>query len=429
MEQPVDLGKICAATHDGCMGLPQELVDQIMDVLYDDIPVLKACSLTCKAMFTSTRRLIHSTLQLSLEKTRSILTREEERRYRRVRNRDVELRYVSFMGERGLLKYARRVHICTPYPFTPEILSPHLHHFRSLNHVHTLIIDNLCADEWVNYHTAYFAHFYPTLTSLTLSHSCGHSRLLHFALRFPNLENLSLEWLQESEPSIANAVTLDLSPPLRGCLRLVGYGTLAPSLTDLFLEPPKGFNFRSAELDNFSGIQAQRALNACARTLENLTITVYTLGNFWLPFLPSAIAERFSYLSVVHAELQYLNLTEMAVLHRLTFRTTFDQVFFLDRPLVLGVLSTITSPAFHEFVLELGRSISHSEGWSMTSWGLWRDFDDFFEERFAKHGDFRLIIRTSEPSDREDLRRQASEWGFPLLAGRGCIYFEESYQT
>ena len=285
VEQPVDLNQISATTHYGCMGLPQELVDYIMDMLHDNTPALKVCSLTCKAMFASTRRLIHRSLQLTLENTLRVLTRAEKRRYRRG-NRDVELGFVPFMGELGLLQYARWVNICMPDPFTPEILLPHLRHFQSLNRVHTLTIDHCCTNKWVNYHTTCFAHFYPTLTSLTLSHPCGHDQLLHFALQFPNLENLSLEWLgfdREFESGLIDVATPERSPPLRGCLRLVGYGTLVQLSTGLFGEPPKGFNFRSVELENFPGNHAQRALTACAQTLENLTITAYILGVLRLP--------------------------------------------------------------------------------------------------------------------------------------------------
>ena len=277
------------------MGLPQELVDYIVDMLHDNIPALKACSLTCKAMFASTRHLIHRTLQLTPDNTLSVLTPEEKRHYERG-NRDVELRLLSFMGERDLLQYARRVHICTPNPFTPDILLPHLHYFQSLNRVHTLTIDHFCADEWVDYHATCFGHFYPTLTSLTLSHSIGHKRLLHFVLQFPNLENLSIEqpefdW-RGFESRLAEAATPGLSPPLRGCLRLVGQGPSVHLSTDLFGEPPKGFNFRSVELEDFPRDLAQHALSACAQTLEDLTIMAYTYGVPRLSFLPSAISER-----------------------------------------------------------------------------------------------------------------------------------------
>ena len=252
------------------MGLPQELVDHVMYMLCDNIPALKACSLTCKAMFASTRHLIHQTLQLSLGKALRILTEEENRLYDYERgDPDVEFRLISFMDERGLLQYARRVHIFMQDLFTPETLLPHLHCFRLLNQVHTLTINFFYPNNWVNYHSTSFAHFYPTLTSLTLRNPCNHDWLLNFALRFPNLENLSLEAPRiHHELDVIDTAAPEVTPPLRGCLRLVGlYGTSGP-----FRETPKGFNFRSVELyDSFSGNQARHALNACARTLEILT--------------------------------------------------------------------------------------------------------------------------------------------------------------
>ena len=429
MWRPVNLNRICATIHHGCMGLPQELVDHVMDMLYDDIPDLKACSLTCKAMFASTRPLIHRTLQLSNNNTLRVLSRGEKRRYERGDD-DVKFRLISFMDKRGLLQYVRRVHICPQDLSTPEILSPHLH-FQSLNQVHTLIIDHIYIGEWVNCHSSGFAHFYPTVTSLTLhrprnrprNRTRNHDLLLNFVLWFPNLENLSLEWLEfydYRDWSVTDIAIPERTPPLRGCLRLVGHHNASDSSANPFHGPPKGFNFRSVELhDNFPGSQARHVLNACARTLENLTITARDLGNLWLPFLPSANVDRSSDLSIEHNELWYLKLTEMAVLRRLTLCTTFSELFPDLRNPLFEILSTIMSPEFCEFVLEFG-SFNSPEICSTESWDPWRDFDDLFEERFARHGDFRLIIKSSTPSDWENLRRKA-EWGFPLLADRGCI--------
>ena len=280
------------------MGLPQELVDHVMDMLRDDIPALKACSLTCKAMFASTRHLIHQTLRLTLENTLRVLTRGEKRRYRKG-NCD-QLRLLSFMGERGLLQYARWVHICMPDPFDPENLLPHLHYFQALRQVHTLTIDHFrYPEKCLNYQTTCFAHFYPTLTSLALSHSRGRYGLLNFALQFPNLENLSIEWRKfERGPApqlIDVAASPERSPPLRGCLRLVTSQDYVPNVNQLklFHKPPKGFNFRSLELEGIPSRAAQEALNACAQTLEDLTITNYRYGTLRLLFLPSPLAGDF----------------------------------------------------------------------------------------------------------------------------------------
>ena len=74
-KEPIDLSPISSAIHYGCMGLPQELVDYTMNMLHDDLRTLKACSLTCKAMFPSTQHLIHRTLCLTRQNNQSVLTR------------------------------------------------------------------------------------------------------------------------------------------------------------------------------------------------------------------------------------------------------------------------------------------------------------------------------------------------------------------
>ena len=124
------------------MGLPQELINHIVNMIYDDLPALKACSLTCKAMFASTRHLIHQRLYLTAQNNSSILTREEETRYLKSHlTGDLELRFVSYMGECDLLQYTRQVYVFTSAVFAPDILLPHLHHFRSLTQVHSLSIE------------------------------------------------------------------------------------------------------------------------------------------------------------------------------------------------------------------------------------------------------------------------------------------------
>ena len=270
------------------MGLPQELVDQIVDMLHDDLQALKSCSLTCKAMFASTRHLIHRVLYLTVQNNQSVLTREEGQKllHRLGGYDDVKLRFVSYMGEHGLLRYTRRVHVRDGYMFTPGTLLPHIHHFQSLERVHTLTIDHYDAPSWVDYYNTCFVHFYPTLTSLTLSRP--HSRygpLLQFALQFPNLENLCLEWLPIKDgliPEPTAPVIIDPSPPLRGHLRLAGYGTTSQEPVDVARELPNRFNFRTVELEAFFGDRVQRTLDACADTLEDLTIVPLETGRLSL---------------------------------------------------------------------------------------------------------------------------------------------------
>lgn len=275
---PVDLDLIFALIHHGCMSLPQELVDHVIGVLYDDLLSLKACSLTCKSMFASARRLIHRTLCLTLRNNMRILPQEEKKHP--LAGYD-GLCFISYVGEHGLLRYTRQVRIRDPYIFTPHTLLPHLAHFRSLNQVHTLAIDYFEAMAWARYHKTCFAHLYPTLTSLALRSPSGDYRFLFkFALQFPRLENLCLESLRNEEWGTVDQVIVESSPPLHGHLRLAR--SVGPSvgrwLTELTSALPNKIKFRSVELECFLGQHAQCIVNGCGETLENLILVSDKFG-------------------------------------------------------------------------------------------------------------------------------------------------------
>ena len=259
------------------MGLPQELVDYIIDMLRDDLRALSACSLTCKSMLTSARRLIHYTLRLTFPNNEGILTQEEKSRDPRWDR--THLRLLSYMGERGLLQHTRRVDIdVRSWEFTPKSLLPHLGHFQSLDNVHTLVIKHYDARAWdpPGHYRPFFAHFYPTLTSLTLnSPHEPYWLVVKFILQFPHLENLCLErptdrWRHGPGRTVPHIV--HQSPPLCGLLRLDGCWPV-----DFGRALPNGINFRSVELKRFSEKGAQKVLNTCADTLDNLTFDLQSV--------------------------------------------------------------------------------------------------------------------------------------------------------
>jgi hypothetical protein len=260
------------------MGLPQELVEHVMEMLRDDIRALKSSSLTCKAMFVSTRHLIHRTLCLTPSNNQRILAQQEGSHYM-YREPLNQLYFLSYMGEHGLLRYARQVKVRTFNLFTPRILLPHLAHFRSLDRVHALTIDYFDTVQWEAHFKTCFAHFYPTLTSLTLRRPFGHYLLiLRLALQFPNLENLYIERLRNERPrpDVTIPALVDRRfPPPRGHLRLLLFGSGEETQRPMdFADDLHGrMNFRSVELESkFFGDKAQQVLNACAGTVEDLTI-------------------------------------------------------------------------------------------------------------------------------------------------------------
>jgi hypothetical protein len=66
-------------------------------------------------------------------------------------------------------------------------------------------------------------------------------------------------------------------PPLRGRLRLVGYDTTL-EWPNFAHELPNGVNFRSVEPECFSGDRVSHILQACAHSLEELTIVPHEDG-------------------------------------------------------------------------------------------------------------------------------------------------------
>ena len=430
-KQPVDLNQISTVVHHGCMGLPQELVDYIMDMIQNDLLALKACSLACKSMFVSTRHLVHQTLWLTPLNNERVPARGGRFCYLGWNRREDELRFLSYVGEHGLLQYARQVQIRMPSTFTPDTLLPHFHHFQSLDRVHTLTIERYDPILWVNHYSTCFVHFYPTLTSLTLTRPLRHYRLLlRFVAQFPNLENLCLEWVtveKRRRPRVVIPARIDQSPPLRGHLRLAGVPTRAPWVLDFTHELPYVVNFRSVQLVGFFAAHAQYVLNACAHTLEDLSIMPFDTGAR-CPLSPSPAMARCltNFPPTGHHELENLKFTQNTVLRRFILRMSFRQVSTFALEMLPRVISTITSPAFCEFVLELTRVPSPSYWETSIYWGHWERIDRFLENQFSERGDFRLVIRTGELGYQETSFQARAKETFSLLASRGCIFFEIS---
>ena len=256
-----------------------------MYMLRDDRRALEACSLTCKAMFASTRNLLHQTLYLTREINERILTPAEKRRARKGCP-ELDLRLLSFMGERDLLKYTRHLNIRMDFPFSPSTLEPHLHQFRSLDRIHTLTIHAYSAYLWYGVYRKYFTHFYPTLTTLALHFPVhGYRGVLQFALQFPNLENLTLESMRNETWMVPETSPLvSQSPPLRGRFRCIGLSPRDPGWArELAFGLPGGINFRVVEFQCVYRKRGQHILDGCASSLEEFTLHIAKHGKKSLP--------------------------------------------------------------------------------------------------------------------------------------------------
>jgi hypothetical protein len=127
-------------------------------------------------------------------------------------------------------------------------------------------------------------------------------------------------------------------------------------------------------------------------------------------------------------ELKGLSFTGTKTLRQLTLRMAFYEASNFQPDVLLEALSTITSPVFREFVLEIDQisSVSWFSWPSLERWGRWEEVDRFLGERFAERGDFKVVIRTGKSCHPESFQRYAAE-SFPLLAGRGRVHFETSH--
>ena len=271
------------------MGLPQELVDYIVGLLRDDFRTLTACSLTCKSMFASTRPLIHVTLRLTERNNESILNSKKKWGFHWKSGHD-EFRFLSHVAERGLHHYTQRLDIHDTIISCPDNLLPHLPNFHR---VHTLVIRSYNAFKWASYYKTCFAHFHPTLTSLTLIGPSGpHRAIMQFALQFPNLENLCILAPQEGGELDPTTVDIDQFPPLSGHLRLDGIlVTWWLGLAHLARALPNGFNFRTVELGVHSMYAVEKILRSCAHTLEGLTLVYYSYSAYILSLLSLALMQ------------------------------------------------------------------------------------------------------------------------------------------
>ena len=116
LEPLMDLGAIAVAGT--WKGLPQEIVGHVASMLRDDLKSLKACSLTYKALFVSTRHGIHRGVSPTLENNWDSLTIPEKQRSIRGESFDIAIRILSRIAAHGLSPYACHLYIHLNRNFT-----------------------------------------------------------------------------------------------------------------------------------------------------------------------------------------------------------------------------------------------------------------------------------------------------------------------
>jgi hypothetical protein len=118
--------------------------------------------------------------------------------------------------------------------------------------------------------------------------------------------------------------------------------------------------------------------------------------------------------------LKGLKFTGVNVLRRLTFRISFRGAPTDSLDVLLGALSTVTSPALCEFVLDVRRIPPPNLTPSSAGW---EELNKLLEERFAEREGFKLVIKTGNVYGAGTFQQYMGK-GFPLLTRRGYIHLK-----
>lgn len=254
--------------------LPPELVDEILKYLSNDLPTLKACSLTCKIMLYSARPMIGSWLCLSPSRKRKLDGRSIKSLFKRnKRGFDTVERLVS-MERQGHLQYTRHLVLkMEELSLVPQSLRPYIPYFLSIDNLQSLVIDGLDVTAFTPVFSNCLGMFARSLRSLDIRHIWDSDRqLLWFISQFPLLEDLSIRscyalyfFLGPSPPLIRTS-----PPPFRGHLNL-SLIMDSQSLCEALAQFPGGLNFTSLELKGCGKPAA--IIAACQLSLKFVSYT------------------------------------------------------------------------------------------------------------------------------------------------------------
>ena len=269
----------------GWKNLPQELVDEIMAYLKDDLSSLTSCSESCKALFHSTRPLIHRTFCLIGYPTS---------RYRFNSLNRAQFDTLRLAERAQVFQYTTRLVIRLGNDFIPKNLRPHLQYFHAMRGITSLKIHLPDVASFLPAFDEYFGNIAPTLRFLTLIHSkTPIENIINFVSRFPLLQDLGLieSSLANPKPSRPYALPEPTTlPPLNGTL---GFRGTYPSMNFLrsLMSVRGGIHFRSVEMGDARAIPFQETIDACSNTIE--TITFITSHREYLRFCATSYTRAY----------------------------------------------------------------------------------------------------------------------------------------
>ena len=250
-------------------GLPQEVLDEILEYLEDDLRALKACSLACKELLRSSRPIIHRRLWVV---SRGIPGSTDEHEIQTPNL--ARFHTLSAAAESGLTRYTRELTIKIGREFKPVDLQPFLSQFQTLARLTSLTLHNFTPAPFLPIFEQYFGHLTQQMRSLEFVFPSGlWDDMACFISRFPNLDDLRFRSFPQRPPfhEEHDPPPIRGSPALRGTLQVASVTAGGDGFLGCLTRLPSGLGFRSIEFSRCTGINPNIIIRECSSTLEHLT--------------------------------------------------------------------------------------------------------------------------------------------------------------
>ncbi|KAF9780888.1 hypothetical protein BJ322DRAFT_287886 [Thelephora terrestris] len=256
--------------------LPPEILDHIVDNLYDEPIALKACCLVSKSWVERSQRHLFACVELDS-----------------IAGSSVESWMNAFPDPSALpARYARSLGVRDPGVAFVNVRA----WIRSFRRVEELSVDMLGSVELRGVSLLQFHGLSPTLKSLRFANiTTPTPEIIGLICSFPLLEDLSLEIISESDTD--GWAAPPTSPKLTGSLRLNGKNR---SVVRGLLKLPNGLHFSKirvlchvAEVDSRTIMDL---VSKCSHTLESIHLKYYTPTSTTLPPLDLSNAVKLKYM-------------------------------------------------------------------------------------------------------------------------------------
>ena len=259
------------------MGLSKELVDMIFEHLRTDWNTLVSCSLTCKALFRSARRVIHERLYVAGPKMPPFLNKVTKWRW--IHNRR-HFRILSLADDAGLVPHIRHLVVEAGQILTPRNLRPYILTFQKYAWLTSLTLTRFDPTPFLPVFDRYFVHLSRSLSSLHLISPQGMpDAMVDFISRFRSLNDLEFNPVPKP-PRRPQRHQTSMGPapwfaPLGGTLRIANTDPRRASSLETLLRLSSDLRFRSLQLVCCMDIDTAGIVRKCSSTLESVTYTFH----------------------------------------------------------------------------------------------------------------------------------------------------------